>query len=558
MWFHCLSFCFYSNYRISNSEIDLLKEEFSRLHHEADDVLVVADVTTNSTTTTTRIQEEASGTSRRLPSNSAISFTSNQPREAAFSETVTKSNAFHVTSSPQGNTESTSASRPPSATQSSVPVVLRPLDATSRQYDRPPSYASGTRSAQTSRAATPEVPDVPRSSAFAASSRKPGFPEPPPSFVIPHHSSLQKQKQQKTLAVSDAASYSSADKSQPKRPVTFMKSLSVDSGTIIDNDLSEHFSNPQTTSISASNTPTQSVTSADISSYFSTPSVITSAGDRYLSAAREFAPRTSHSLPRSGKCSPRTARRNFFESYPNSASQPSTPIGYQSWPERRNVPPGLHTRQASLPDPEEVRKEAEEEHDMVSSKLESKGKRSVMKSSTSWDEQILRKEVAPQLNAGSPDTVSSVQAQTTLLAVPGEQQTGTRQASAKEKRRLFKKAISLDSTVGSSIAKVGVAAMPLGAPTGFTPSELFASVKGKLKPVFKKKSTDSGSKSLEPRSPSPLFIQTDVPDIHITSRGSTSLPVPAPHVDVKLLDQPESDMSPSDVSTQIFVVFFCL
>lgn len=61
--------------------------------------------------------------------------------------------------------------------------------------------------------------------------------------------------------------------------------------------------------------------------------------------------------------------------------------------------------------------------------------------------------------------------------------------SAKQKRSFFKKSSSLDSTpVGESIAQAGVAAAPVAAPSNFAPSDFFAAVKGKLKPVFKRKS----------------------------------------------------------------------
>ena len=42
--------------------------------------------------------------------------------------------------------------------------------------------------------------------------------------------------------------------------------------------------------------------------------------------------------------------------------------------------------------------------------------------------------------------------------------------------------------MGVSIAQAGVSVAPVAAPSNFAPSDFFAAVKGKLKPVFKRKS----------------------------------------------------------------------
>ncbi|XP_059146246.1 trichohyalin-like isoform X2 [Physella acuta] len=496
--------------RISSSEVDLLKHELCDLRHEGDDVFIVSDVSTTSITRTMKFEEEARGVSRLATDLESLRLSPPAGKPEVVSSVTGTSHA------PFSKSEQSSA--PAYIPQLSVPVVLRHGDHS--RHDRPPSYTSGTRSAQTSRATTPETGELSPPVSFSTlPSRKSGLPEPPPSFVIPHKFPHPRAQPAKPLV---SAMFSGQSSHKPKRPVTFMKSLSVDSAPLSPPIPRQ----PQPTSISASNTPTHPVTSAEMTSYFSTPSVISPTSDNLLSVSGSAVPRSSSfsASPRD-RISPRTARRKFFE---ETSASGSAPIGYQSWPERRSVSPSLHSRQQSLPNADDVRRVAEEEHQHVITKLESLSQHPGIRTSTSFDEKMHYTNTTP---VSAKPAESSSKTTTKVDAPTPNVDTKSNKHGAKEKRRFFKKekACSLDSTVGSTIASVGVAAMPPAAPTGFTPSEIFAAVKGKLKPVFKRKSADSGSKPSEARSPSPLFIQTEVPEIHFASQGS--LPVPAPHVD---------------------------
>lgn len=507
--------------------MDLLKDEFSCLHQETNDAAIVADVATSSMMMMTkRVQEESSGISHKFSNNAGIRNIPSSPHSVAIAETLTTSHDRTLLTSPQGSVGlPTSRAQPSFPTgQSSVPVTMRPLVSASRHYDCSPSYTSGTRSATSSRATTPEALERTQASSGASSGSRFGFIEPP---VISHHKVSQAQDQGHQSVV--ASGRSSMEKVSPKRPAAFIKSLSMDSASIIDSRISDKSAPPRMTSISANTTPVQPVTTADVISSFSRPGVTVKASDHLHPGSSNVLSRVSATSQSMDKLSPRTARRKFFEDYPTSSSS-FNPIGYLSWPDRRSVSPALHVRQTSFPGPEEVQREAEEEHDLVSSRLESWEKHPTMKSSTSWDEQMHRKDAT---------SVERIPVASLSASLPRTHQAGEKSGTAKEKRRLFKRATSLDSPIGSSIAKVGVAAMPPGAPTGFTPSELFAAVKGKLKPAFKKKQTDSALKGKDPRSPSPLFIQTEVPDIHFASHGTTSLPVPVPRVDVSQSHPPD-------------------
>ncbi|XP_046569804.1 COP1-interactive protein 1-like isoform X2 [Haliotis rubra] len=301
----------------------------------------------------------------------------------------------------------------------------------SRMTHSPPFYSSGSKSAQASRTSSPS-PSASRHESLS----------PSPS-VIPSSSSSSRGA---------------------TRPKTLKKSISMDSAPVSHLLISsEHHTTAQT--VSAGTTPTEHY----VSSQFPT-TVPPPADDSSLS------PPKVGSLDR---LSPRSARRKFFE------ERPASEIGFLSWPERKKHYVVHHQKQSSLPDPSEVRKEAEEDYSLLA---RSDGTRTFnMKSSASWDEKMHHRVVQPESSKISQehslDQSSSQPAQ---------------HLSAKEKRRFFKKSSSMESHIGSSLAKIGTQAMPVAAPTGFMPTDILASVRSKFKLPFKKSSKTSESVSSIP------------------------------------------------------------
>uniref|UniRef100_A0A2C9KTH9 Uncharacterized protein n=1 Tax=Biomphalaria glabrata TaxID=6526 RepID=A0A2C9KTH9_BIOGL len=422
-----------------------------------------------------------------------------------------------------------------------VPVTLHNLDKASPYHERPPSYSSGSRSAQNSRATTPEVPESSPVISNTLPSRKSGLPTPPPSYVIPSVKFPISYPSNQTKPLTSVPSSASTTTFKPKRPVTFLKSLSVDSAPLSP-QVTER---PEPSSLSANNTPNLPVTCSEMISSLSTSAVISSPSEHFLSVSGAVGPRSSSfSHSTRDRFSPRTARRKFFEELTVSSTTPaaSSQLGYQSWPERRSVSSSLHLRQQSLPDPNEVRREAEEEHSLVVSKLEPLFQKGGIRTSASWDDQMHFSHFqasmeTPSAEASKPtptkDSADGTQETAISTIVTSTTSSSTiSKHGAKEKRKFFKKSCSLDSTIGSTIASVGVSVMPPAAPTGFTPADIFAAVKGKLKPVFKKKTSGAATKTNEVRPPSPLFIQTEVPDVHFTGHTITPISEPLPEVDV--------------------------
>ncbi|XP_055872478.1 microtubule-associated protein futsch-like isoform X2 [Biomphalaria glabrata] len=517
---------------ICSSEVDLLKSEFCDKRHVGNDVFVIADVVTTTTTRTTRIEEESKGVTRLVQeSGTHQKSTSLDPMPKAQKEFASASEEI------SSNREKDIA--PVRATE--VPVTLRNLDKASPYHERPPSYSSGSRSAQNSRATTPEVPESSPVISNTLPSRKSGLPTPPPSYVIPSVKFPISYPSNQTKPLTSVPSSASTTTFKPKRPVTFLKSLSVDSAPLSP-QVTER---PEPSSLSANNTPNLPVTCSEMISSLSTSAVISSPSEHFLSVSGAVGPRSSSfSHSTRDRFSPRTARRKFFEELTVSSTTPaaSSQLGYQSWPERRSVSSSLHLRQQSLPDPNEVRREAEEEHSLVVSKLEPLFQKGGIRTSASWDDQMhfshfqASMEI-PSAEASKPtptkDSADGTQETAISTIVTSTTSSSTiSKHGAKEKRKFFKKSCSLDSTIGSTIASVGVSVMPPAAPTGFTPADIFAAVKGKLKPVFKKKTSGAATKTNEVRPPSPLFIQTEVPDVHFTGHTITPISEPLPEVDV--------------------------
>ncbi|XP_041360782.1 interaptin-like [Gigantopelta aegis] len=352
--------------------------------------------------------------------------------------------------------------------------VLPPISHTSAHLsDRAPSYESGTHSAHTSRCSSPEE-------IIDTESRKSSYPSPPPSIIIPAHSMSSKPESKTSLK----------DLLKPSRPKFLMKSASVDSPqepTV----LSSRSAGLPHQSLSADTTPTEP---------FHFPSVEMQASQR-PGLSSSLQPPVTGSVER---LSPRSARKKFFE------EQPVSDIGFMSWPERKSGA-FAHKRQPSLPDPEEMRRVAEEDYSSLLLKLETKPA-SQMKVSTSLDEKI-------HFRVALPSDASPTHAGSELGAGAGAAtQPKSKLSTAKEKRKFFKKSNSVEGTVGTSIAKIGTIIMPPAAPTGFTPPDIFISMKSRFKLPFRKQKDGKGS---EPRSPSPLPAQLS-PEVSTKDDSSLS------------------------------------
>ncbi|XP_046343602.1 trichohyalin-like isoform X2 [Haliotis rufescens] len=306
-----------------------------------------------------------------------------------------------------------------------------------------PFYSPGSKSAQASRSTSPSLSSSQRESL-----------SPTPS-VIPSSSS-----------------------SCAARPTTLQKSVSMDSAPA-SHLLTSREHNTTTQSVSAGTTPTEQYAASQFSAIVPPPEDDAS-----------FSPPKVGSLDR---LSPRSARRKFFE------ERPASEIGFLSWTERKQHNIVHHQKQSSLPDPSTVRKEAEEDYSLLA---RSDSPRTFnMKSSMSWDEKMHHRVV---------QTENSKSVTSKKYPEHSTDQSNTQPAkelSAKEKRRFFKKSSSMESHIGSSLAKMGTQVMPVAAPTGFIPTDILASVRSKFKLPFKK-----SSKISESVAPSPP-THDDSPDI---------------------------------------------
>ncbi|KAK3610093.1 hypothetical protein CHS0354_032188 [Potamilus streckersoni] len=158
------------------------------------------------------------------------------------------------------------------------------------------------------------------------------------------------------------------------------------------------------------------------------------------------------------RLSPQAARRKFFEE-----KSPES-VTYLSLPERYHRSAALKTRQ-NLSD------------------------LTVVKGSDSDISPAFLSEPLPcirqtvSLDDNSLHSVIATSSQESLSVLSSERRT----ASAKEKRNVFRKSQSMDSSpVKSTLARIGINVMSAGAPSGFSPSDVFAALKKKLKPSLKR------------------------------------------------------------------------
>ncbi|GFS20264.1 coiled-coil domain-containing protein 165 [Elysia marginata] len=384
------------------------------------------------------------------------------------------------TSSPV--TSSAVTSRPSPDTVPSL--TPRPFDL--RRPERPPSYASGTRSAQGSRATTPEVPDMATWPKKAAAGQ----------------SSVADQRYQQASEMSSPSNSAFPpveSTGKPKRPVGFSKSISVDSAPVVlDVSPSRHFlPTHASASFSVDSQDRQQWTAADLTSFFSSlpaprPSssprvpVISLSTVTSTSAATSTAGLRPHSAsPHRDKLSPRSTRRKFFEEYPTSSSSSPT-SGTPTTPTLTPASAYEDLRRSVSPSRQSV--DEEEFTNTNNIYQHAQAPPSQMSTSASWDEKMHYR-------------ISQVDTSTATSSKPSQTHHNVgkpAELSAKQKRSFFKKSSSLDSTpVSESIAQAGVAATPVAAPSNFAPSDFFAAVKGRLKPVFKRKS-GGGTKDSSP------------------------------------------------------------
>lgn len=477
------------------------------------------------------------------------------------------------TSHPAGQSslqKSVSLDSHPSPSDATLPSILRSFPA-SRMRTRTPAYASGSRSAHNSRATSPAdvghiiSPDISPSVKAAENllpSLSPQFSEvtlrpsasgregPATRQMYPvrasstdsglHAPHTKRRTSAEHTIVSTAGTSVSAStatsasgsastaadnmgKKANQRPRTLTKSLSVDSTPAW---------TPTTTaptvtgrSLSASTTPTQP----------QAPSALTSTSTGNLTTQGNLTA-SSRSI---GGLSPRTARRKFFE------QQPASQGGFLSWPERGRsqsvTPRALHVPGV---DPGEVRRVAEEEHEWLLSRVVEVPSflAPAMRTSTSWDEKMHHRVVITPTETSPSPTGTAAKKETHEVPSPWDipasvsaqghiQNQSQGQSSAKERRKLWKKSSSLDSSVGSCIARAGMQTVAPAVPAAFPPpSDLLAAVKSKLAPVFGRKSGKDDQGQTQPRPPSPLFIPTTVPDIPLrpSSATTTSSPLAIP------------------------------
>lgn len=312
-------------------------------------------------------------------------------------------------------------------------------------------YTSGTRSAYGSRSVSPDIHRM-RTSISPVRKLVP-FPEPPPSFLLPRtngklqspvrsintdHLTSATTNERDNIAPVVAASSSGQRSSRPK---TLTKSLSIDA-TLITSHTSVKQLHPEQSS-SATCSPV-----ANIPSLLFTPALIAE-GSAPLRQDVRLKPETDRDaliIQRGGsleRLSPRSARKKFFEE-----DNVSSTLLVK--------PDAQHIRQSSLPNQQDL-------------------------PTTSWTDRVNMIESVEQ----APSSFQTANNIPNPVAPPKAYQ-GHTHTGAKEKRKFFKKAASLDSSVMSGLAGVGVQMIPPAVPSGFTPHDLFAAVKRKLRPGVKR------------------------------------------------------------------------
>ena len=431
-----------------------------------------------------------------------------------------------------------------------LPSILRPLSASrASPLSKTPSYASGTRSAQGSRATSPDMyhvtPDLSPSRKFLESSpsavsgsgyqrraseerkspssdRLNASKETSPSLrdaspklrdaspklqdVSPKLDTASSDEKQRRFSSGRSASASAATTMAASSATT----LTTTTTTTSSSDASTKLSRPRTLtkSLSVDSQPTWMPTHPAPRSY-SASTTPTQPGPALLQTSDSEGAYSSSSLTkrRIGGLSPRSARKKFFE------EQPAEKVGFLSWPERGKQGGGTQRQQQQRQqqqhpqgvDPGEMRRGAEEEHEWLLSRVLEVPPHppTAMKTSASWDEKMHHRVVTTPPAEASPapggwtgkaakgggDSLPSKPSSTDAggAASQGTQPTskGGQASSAKDRRRLFKKSSSLDSDVGTCIARAGMTTLlPPAVPSTFSPSDFLATLKGKLAPAF--------------------------------------------------------------------------
>lgn len=430
---------------LTNSELELLRD-VTVICHEGDDASSVQDVTTSM----------------------AKSRESSQPQHAASPSEI--------------------------AGDISLPATVSPLT-TSSQRVQSSSYACGPSSSQALRSTTPEVGHQ-RSSDVSPSRPSPKVTDLSPASLSSSSrkasSELLNSLEGKERGVSTNRVLPAPEKSfstvgcvtttsrkdgshasaqtfpRATRPHTLTKSLSVDSPQLWSSTTAV---TSHKKSLSASTTPTHPY-----------PTIQLPTSDDESSCAG-----VAKNIHGSGGWSPRSARKRFFE------EQPHGQMGYLSWPERGRVGSGHREGGNTTVDPSEVRRVAEEEHESLLSRMIDLSQRpSFMRTSTSWDEKIHHQVVATptdtsHLTSQLPTTDLPLPQSPKVLADVGVPFHAGQEISVKDRRRRFNKSNSLDSTVGTCIARAGMQALgPPAVPAAFSPSDMLTSVKAKLTPVIRR------------------------------------------------------------------------
>lgn len=315
------------------------------------------------------------------------------------------------------------------------------------------------------------------------------FPDPTPGFRIPHIQHTEAQVFMPGPAV--------------QRPTSLTKVISVD--TKIVNTLTAVSKEPGPRSISADSSPTGYLAHSTLiplaAPLIQTPDSM----PPYLGIKRASS---------DDRISPRTARKRFFEDQ----LTPDYEKGYQSWPKRKTTDQTFihHQKQSSLPDPIEIQKAFNED-------MSDKQPKSTLKSSRSMDEQ----------------TVYSV-LQAESMPPPPQ----SKPVSLKDKRRLFKKSASVDSSLKSSIAQVGIQSLQPGAPSSMTASDILSAVKRKLRPALKKSmvSQDTSRSNVEePHLSSPSVVEKEHGSSEAASSHSTPTE-PTPKSEISLAYETSGDL----------------
>ncbi|KAL5014691.1 hypothetical protein ScPMuIL_008961 [Solemya velum] len=316
------------------------------------------------------------------------------------------------------------------------------------------------------------------------------FPDPSPGFRIPH------------IQHTESQVFNPGPTAQ--RPKSLMKSISVDTKLVTT-------LTPGNRSISADSSPTGYLA-------YGTLIPITVPLLQTPDSVPPFLGITRASSD--DRISPRTARKRFFEDQ----LTPDYEKGYQSWPKRKTTDKTVihHQKQSSLPDPNEIQKAVEE--DMTSTKS-----KPTLKTSHSMDEH----------------TVHSV-LQTETVPHPPEL---PKPVSSKDKRRLFKKSASVDSSMKSCIAQVGIQSLQPGAPSTMTAADILSAVKRKLRPALKKsmaahetpKSNVEGPHLTQLKPDTSPVVEKELGSSEVVSSHSTPTE-PAPKSEISLAYEMSGDL----------------